>query len=84
VTDDGKAYWEEWNRSTDALIAAMTDEPGTEQPEMSVERRVDAVIDDLTKGRVVPRQVDQLAGAVARARTDGALGRAIGGRRDAI
>ena len=46
--------------------------------EQAVEKRVDAVIDDLAKGRVVPRKVDDLAGAVARARNDHALGRAIG------
>ena len=59
----------------------MVDEPSV-QPEISVEKHVDAVIDHLNKGRVVPRKVDELAGAVARARTDGAVGRAIGGRRE--
>lgn len=46
--------------------------------EQAVEKRVDAVIEDLSKGRVVPRKVSDLAGAVARASTNQAVGRAIG------
>ena len=64
-----------------AVQAAMSDPPApSEQPETTVERHVDAVIDHLNKGRVVPRKVDELAGAVARARMDGSVGRAIGSR----
>ena len=62
-------------------LSVMSDPPSpSEQPETTVERHVDAVIDHLNKGRVVPRKVDELAGAVARARTDGAVGRAIGSK----
>jgi|SRR5579864_408342 len=64
-----------------AIQLAKAESPSpSEQPEIAVEKHVDAVIDHLNKGRVVPRKVDELAGAVARARTDGAVGRAIGSR----
>lgn len=48
-------------------------------PEIEIEKAVDKVIGHLNKGHVVPRKVDELAGAVAKARSDRALGRAIGG-----
>ena len=86
-TFDGLNWTDEQIAAVKAALLAMSDPPSpsgsvpTEQPETTVERHVDAVIDHLNKGRVVPRKVDELAGAVARARTDGAVGRAIGGKR---
>jgi hypothetical protein len=50
---------------------------GDQNSETAVEKRVDAVIDDLSNGRVVARKVDQLADAVTRSRVDAQVGRAI-------
>jgi hypothetical protein len=52
----------------------------TESPAGTVAGRVDAVIQDLSGGRVAPRQVDQLADAVSRARMDHGLRKALGSR----
>ena len=80
-TFDGLNWTDEQIAAVKAAILAMSDPPSpSEQPEIAVEKHVDAVIDHLNKGRVVPRKVDELAGAVARARTDGAVGRAIGSK----
>jgi hypothetical protein len=45
--------------------------------EKAVQDKVDAVIDVLGKGHVVPREVDRIDDAVQRARRDAGVGRAI-------
>ena len=45
--------------------------------EQEVQGKVDAVIDVLAKGKVVPREVDRIDDAVQRARRDSAVGRSI-------
>ncbi len=67
---------EDYDEAMAHFYSAMADE----QPEVAVETAIDTAIDHLNKGRVVPRKVDELAGAVARARNDGAVGRAIGSK----
>lgn len=57
------------------MPAAAVDEPPTDAV---VSKRVDEVIDDLGKGRVVPKDQTRIADAVGRARTDSAVGRALG------
>ena len=58
----------------------MADIEVLDTTEAAVSGRVDAVIADLTKGRVIPKQVDQLADAVSRSRMDKALSDALNRR----
>ena len=70
-----------YHLSADSVLVPIGSdhEAGAPTPnhEQEVEKRVDAVIDDLSNGRVVPRKVDQLADAVTRSRVDAQVGRAI-------
>lgn len=56
----------------------MADDPSP-TAENVVQQRVDSVIDDMQKGRVVPSDVNRIADAVQRTRRDQAVARAMRG-----